>query len=243
VRRTTGEQAWETAQKAARWDLAVYLALSAFTGRPKFKALPEDVQLDVKALYGNYKLACAAADQLLFAAGEQAAINNACSDSSLGKITPEALYVHVSAVGSLNPLLRVYEGCGRSLTGVIGEATLVKLNRLQPKVSYLVYPDFDRDPHPALHASLLVDLRRLHVKYRDFTGSSNPPVLHRKECFVPDHYSGRHKFARLTAQEERAGLLDESAGIGSRVGWQDRLNRMGFRLSGHRLIKASHVTT
>jgi hypothetical protein len=31
------------------------------------------------------------------------------------------------------------------------------------------------------------------------------------------------KFERLTRQEERAGLLDETATIGTRLGWAERL--------------------
>src|SRR4051812_47949309 len=41
------------------------------------------------------------------------------------------------------PILRVYEGCGRALTGEVEGATLVKMHR-KPQVSFLVYPDFDR---------------------------------------------------------------------------------------------------
>ncbi len=37
----------------------------------------------------------------------------------------------------------------------------------------------------------------------------------------------REKFARLTAQEERAGLRDETATIGTRTGWAERLRERG----------------
>ena len=63
-------------------------------------------------------------------------------------------------------------------------------------------------------------------------------MLHRKEKFLrPDdeHYE---KFARLTAQEEKAGLLEETSSIGTRDGWQNRLDAFGFSLKGHRLVKA-----
>jgi hypothetical protein len=35
------------------------------------------------------------------------------------------------------------------------------------------------------------------------------------------------KFERLTRQEERAGLLDETAAIGTQSGWADRLRERG----------------
>jgi DNA phosphorothioation-associated putative methyltransferase len=166
----------------------VYLALAAFGGRPKFTALPPDTQLDVRAFFGSYKAACERADTLLFGAGNQEAIDRACREAPVGKLTPEALYVHVSALARLSPLLRVYEGCGRILTGTVEAVTIVKLHRFEPKVSYLVYPTFDREPHPALHMSVRADLRRLDIRIRDFRKWQNPPILHRKETFVAADY-------------------------------------------------------
>ena len=235
VRRVAGDEGWAEARKTAQADLAVYVALSAFGGRPKFSGLPEDVQLDVKALFGSYKDACLEADALLFSLGDQSTVAKACNTSLIGKQTPDALYVHRSYVTSLDPVLRLYEGCGRALTGDVEEATLVKLNKIEAKVSYLAYPDFDRDPHPALRLSLRADLRKLHVKYRDFTNSENPPVLHRKETFVGSDYPAYAKFSKLTAQEVRAGLLEDAATIGTRRGWKDRLDGTGYLVRGHKL--------
>lgn len=242
LRRVVGEREWDADLDAAReragQDMLVYLALAAFTGRPKASGLPADIALDIRALFGSYKAACQKADLLLRQVANQDALNAACTASPVGKLTPDALYVHIGVLGSLDPLLRVYEGCARALTGAVTEATLIKFARAAPKVSYLAYPDFNRDPHPALRASLRANLLRLHVKYLDFTESVNPPVLHRKETFVPGDYPGRDKFARLTRQEERAGLLEHAATIGTREGWQRRLDQLGYRISGHRLSRS-----
>jgi DNA phosphorothioation-associated putative methyltransferase len=241
--RAMGERDWDldlvAARERAQQDLLVYLALAAFGGRPKASRLPADVRLDVRALFGSYKAACEQADLLLRRVANQEAVNTACTESSIGKLTPEALYVHVSVLDSLDPLLRVYEGCARALTGAVSEATLIKFSRTAAKVSYLAYPTFDRDSHPALRMSLRADLPRLHVKYRDFSSSANPPILHRKETFVAEDYPGREKFLRLTGQEERAGLLDDASTIGTRDGWQRRLDEFGYRLAGHRLAKTN----
>jgi hypothetical protein len=46
------------------------------------------------------------------------------------------------------------------------------------------------------------------------------------------------KFARLTQQEEKRGLLDDAATIGTKEGGQQaRLNANGFSLRGHRLVR------
>jgi hypothetical protein len=45
------------------------------------------------------------------------------------------------------------------------------------------------------------------------------------------------RFARLTRQEEKPGLLDETATIGTREGWERRLAERGFTIRGHRLVR------
>lgn len=237
IRRVTGSERWTEFESRSRQDFLVYLALAAFSGRPRFGDLPEDLQHDTRDLFSSYKEACAQADKLLFGAGSREAVDLACRTASVGKLTPEALYVHAQALHTLSPLLRVYVGCAEALTGQVEGATLLKINRLKPQVAFLVYPDFDKDPHPALAASVVGRLRELSVSYRDFSRRDNPPVLHRKETFVPNGYPQREKFSRLTTQEERAGLLD-SPTIGTRTGWLEVLAACGFELRGHRLVKA-----
>jgi DNA phosphorothioation-associated putative methyltransferase len=121
--------------------------------------------------------------------------------------------------------------------GEIDGAYLIKLHRHSEEVSYLVDPDFETDPHPSLLRSVKLSLRTREIDCFDYAGSANPPILHRKETFLtPDHplYA---RFARLTAQEERHGLLDDSATIGTRGGWEARLKAAGFALRGHRVAR------
>ena len=66
--------------------------------------------------------------------------------SSVGKLTPSAIYVHESALESLHPLLRLYEGCARRYIGRVDGANLIKLHTGEPKISYLSYPHFEPDP-------------------------------------------------------------------------------------------------
>ena len=236
VRRVTGAERWRLVEDRARQNFLVYLALAAFGGRPRFGELPDDLQYDVHDLFGSYKAAVGEADQLLFGAGSSEAIDRAAQAAPVGKLTPEALYVHVSALPQLAPVLRVYEGCGQALAGTVKEATVVKLHRQKPQVSYLSYPTFDSDPHPALSNVFVARLGMLRLTYRDFRDSENPPILHRKELFVAENYPRRETFRRLSLQEDRYGLLTSSV-IGTREGWSQVLARAGLRLRGHRLLR------
>ncbi len=217
AKRVVDPEVFEAATARARDDLLVFLALEAFSGRPKLSDLPDDIIIDVRAMFGTYKAACAAGDALLFGLADDAALDSALRSLPFGKVLPDAAYVHASYLHLLAPLARAYEGAGRAVVGAVDDANLVKLSRRERRISYLSYPAFERDPHPPLATSLRVDLRSFHVKWRDYRASTNPPVLHRKDTFVPVEHPTRSKFERLTMQEERAGVLANTATIGTRA--------------------------
>jgi DNA phosphorothioation-associated putative methyltransferase len=121
--------------------------------------------------------------------------------------------------------------------GPVEGANVVKLNRLEPRISYLSYPAFEDDPHPALAQSLSVHLQTFRVRTRDYSNAGNPPILHRKETFLAAEHPLRAKFARLTAAEEAKGLLDEGNRIGTRNQWEQILSKKGLSLRGHRLVQ------
>lgn len=238
IQQATGQEEWQRISEARKNDLQVYIALSRFGKRPNFTALPNNLQQDIKAFWGTYTNACTTADKLLFSLGQDGVIAQACKKSPLGKFVGNALYIHVSALDKLDPILRIFEGAASRTFGNLEETTLIKLRADQPKVSYLHYPDFDTDPHPALRSSMQADLRGLQVDYRDYSSSENPPILHRKETFVDTEYPLYEKFQRLTAQEEKWELLNDSNSIGTKNGWLRRLHEKGVKLQGHRLLRA-----
>ncbi len=239
IQSVTGSEQWDHIREARSKDLLIYLALARFGGRPRVSQLPHDIQLDVRAFYSTYSRACALADELLFSAGKMNLIDEACRSSSVGKLTPNALYIHTSALTFLPSILRVYEGCARAYIGSVEGANIVKLHRRKPQVSYLAYPEFERDPHPSLQASLIVPLQAFHIQYYEYMDSKNPPIIHRKEEFIAADHPYKAKFSRLTKQEECSGLYEDTSSIGTRKGWEAMLEKKGLRFSGHRLLKSN----
>ena len=229
----------ELAAQRAREDLLVYLALTHFSGTPKLKDLDRAMQHDIKHHLGSYAMARDESRELLFSLGDRTVLNAAWKQANVGKTLPSHFYIHASALDKLPPVLRLYEGCARQYLGTVEGATLVKLGLMERTVSYLYYPRFDQDPHPALTSSLTVDLQTFRTKWRDYSESHNPPILHRKELFVAEDYPHREKFARLSRAEEKAGLFDGSSSvIGTVKGWEVRLAEYGVRLQGHRVVQA-----
>ncbi|BAY15547.1 hypothetical protein NIES21_13640 [Anabaenopsis circularis NIES-21] len=235
VLQATDEAEWDAIAYHRSLDIQVYLALTHFDQRPKFSQLAPEMRHDIKAFFGSYEEACEVADQKLFSLGRPKVVQTACEKSKIGKHTRGALYVHVSALAALDPLLRIYEGCASRTIGRVDGATLIKYNLDQPQISYLFYPDFDTDPHPALNASITIDLKTLYITHRDYANRANPPVLHRKETFVMSNYPQYEEFAKLTQQEQELGLLQQKSDIGTREGWQKCLATHQVEIRGHQV--------
>lgn len=164
------------------------------------------------------------------------AIAACCQNSSIGKLLPTALYVHLSCISELETLLQDYEYTARKVNDQSREATLVKFNTNKLTISYLFYPDFDLDPHPALQSSLIVDMITLDTKFLDYSQSNNPPILHRKETFVSSSYPQYCEFAHLTHCEKSLGLLESSHRIGTQKEWQQLLKAHHLSFRGHYLV-------
>ena len=238
VQQAQDVEAWQSIVTARARDLLLFLALARFDGRPRFGQLPITLRRDIKGVFSSYRRACEQADIALLAAGDMQQIRRAAHRSEVGKRTPSAIYVHESALDALPPLLRLYEGCARRYVGRVDEANLIKLHMDEPIVSYLNYPKFDTDPHPLLAESLTVHLQTFRLREHDYRISRNPPVLHRKESFLASEHPLHEKFSRLTSQEESKGLFADTVRIGTRRGWEEVLSSKGFRLRGHRLVRA-----
>jgi DNA phosphorothioation-associated putative methyltransferase len=116
---------------------------------------------------------------------------------------------------------------------------LLKLHTDEMAISFLSYPDFEVDPHPALAEATKINLNTGTVVRTDYRGRSNPPILHRKETFLPPSDKRLAVFAELTHQEEKEGLYRDSSRIGLRMNWQALLKRRRLTYDGHRLITLS----
>src|SRR5262245_27065804 len=60
---------------------------------------------------------------------------------------------------------------------------LLKVHNDQVAVTFLTYPEFETDPHPALAEATKINLNTGSIVRTDFRQRINPPILHRKETF------------------------------------------------------------
>ena len=233
----TDEVEWDAIAYQRSLDLQVYLALAHFGKGRSLKNLSVTIRADIKAFFGSYDEACEVADRLLFKIGEPGVIKQACHQSKIGKLLPAALYVHISALNEIDPKLRLYEGCASRNIGGTEDANIIKFHKDKPCISYLYYPDFESIAHPALQWAMLIDLRDLSLRFRDYSHQENPPILHRKETFLSPNHPLYSKFAKFTKSEEKAGLFSETKTIGNQQGWEQRLRDCGVQIKNHRVTR------
>ena len=231
VQTVTDRDEWLKISDRCRIDLLVHLALRTFDGNYKMMDLPPSTQQDVRTFFGSLKTASNQASKLLFSVGNLDAIQLACRSSTVGKLTPSALYVHKEALHFVPAALKVYEACARRIVGEIPEANLIKLHRDSKMVSYLSYPDFWENPHPPLSSSFTVNLANQTFQFHGFAKRANRPILHRKETFISQLDPKFSKFAKLSSEEEKYGLFREPSTIGTEQGWNNLLTANRIRIT------------
>ncbi|RWI63457.1 hypothetical protein [Mesorhizobium sp.] len=150
----------------------------------------------------------------------------------VGKRVRDALYVHRTAVDGLKPELRELLEAASQL---VGDRPWNVARIEQQAVGLLLYEAFDAAAFPALIASTRIDLASGAVSSRNFKGSANPLILHRKEQLVSAEHPEAALWAELTAKLEALGCFRDPHLIGRRKAWEARLEAAGVRVEGHAL--------
>ena len=133
--------------------------------------------------------------------------------------------------------MRIYEGCGRAYLGAVEGANIIKIHRRSGKLSYVLYPAFETDPHPALLRCVRLNLRSRQIECYDCARSANPPVLHRKEAFLHAEHPLYAKFQRLTLQEDKSACRTSRAASARVTAGRSDCAR-GLIVRGHRLMRS-----
>lgn len=150
---------------------------------------------------------------------------------AIGKKLPDSIYTHRSALDCYpQALLQLVNAVATNLK-LDNEWHIVKLYRRDFKLAFLYYPTFDDYAYPALNKSITVDLSKLSHRVANYGTSKNPPILHRKECFVKESYPQYTEFAAITAEGEAAGLYENTRQIGFKNNWEKSITIKGLALN------------
>ena len=186
------------AEQYRKEDLLIYFALSQFDKRKPYTQLPDELQRDVKAFFGNYNNALAIAKELLYSIADTELI----TETSLAaqKILPashllenHSLTFHKDFIEQLPALLRVYVECAVQLYGELEDIQLIKIHFHSGKVSFMGYDDFDNSPLPLLKERIKVKLAQQQVDYFDYVGEYTPQPLYFKSNYITETYPNYKK--------------------------------------------------
>ena len=155
----------------------------------------------------------------------------------IGKRLPTAVYLARTIAPTLPEALRTTLRRAEDAAKPDPDWNLVKLHGDQFAVTFLSYPEFDTDPHPPLAEATKINLNTGTVIRTDYRNRANPPILHRKETFLSQDDPRIAEFAKLTKQEEEAGLYRDPSRIGLRLHWHTLLRRLGLTHRGHVLVE------
>lgn len=159
--------ALEQARAGRRDDLLVTFALNVFNRRTRYRALPDGLQRDVKALFGAYAAASEEARKLLFSLGRPGVLADAChgaSQAGVGWLEDDgALWIDARLLDRLPPALRCFAGCAGRYYGDLGMAQVLKIHAASGKLSGLIYEDYDISPLPRLTVRIKIDLRAQRI--------------------------------------------------------------------------------
>lgn len=115
------------------------------------------------------------------------------------------------------------------------EFNIVKFRLDELKISFLLYPDFFAAAHPALREAITIDLARGKSRKTDYSKQANPPILHRKETFLPRDHERWPLYHELTEAEEAAGLYEDTTTIGFLLNWERLLAAKRLAIEDHTL--------
>lgn len=157
-----------------------------------------------------------------------------------GKVLPEAVYIHKSALRVDSPkLMEFTEAVAKALRITDHDWNLVKLGTKSFRLSLLFYPNFDEDSYPALKQSVTIDLTKLSHRVTQYKEDANPPILHRKETMVREDYAHIELFRSITTEGENAGLYANTRVIGFKQSWLRVIQKNGYELVDGRLFRSS----
>lgn len=153
-----------------------------------------------------------------------------------GKKVVDSLYVLPSDAQPFSSELRAEIRRAEVAAQPREDWNLLKLHTREHGVTFLTYPNFDSDPHPVLAHSTKINLNSGRIVRTDYTQRANPPILHRKETFLPPGDARIETYAALTKQEEEADLYRDPSRIGLRLFWESLLRKKKLRYEGHVLV-------
>lgn len=203
------------AAQSRRDDVMLFLVAQQFSRRPPYRSLEARLQRDIKAFFGDYGSAHAAAVRLLLETADPRKLLAACQEAAekgLGWLEAgHALQLHASLVERLPVILRAYVACGLVLWDATSDVQLIKIHIQSGKLTLMELEEFDSSPLPLLRQRVKVNLRKLDCDIFEYGTPDHPkPLLYRKSRYLNEDYPGYGEQLAFDETLEQSGVLGSS---------------------------------
>ena len=159
-----------------------------------------------------------------------------------GKLVGGASYFHQSAIHIINNHFRELISRASTLNENSCKWNVVKFdNQDNNRLSFLEYQCFNDYEFPCLEKSYQVNLNELTFKSRNHS-KTNPPILHRKELLIDPACLDYQKFESLTKTLEKFGAFKNITKLGTKLRWDDELNRLGIIVKDHKAVLNGNIS-
>ena len=158
--------------------------------------------------------------------------------STIGKYVAGKHYVHVSVLPLLSERDQALVRQAIDVSGLAPDRqfNVIRVSDDGNEVALLAYPGFFEEPFPALAGSWRFHAGSQGLRFRDYSQSLNPPILHRKELLLAVDHPDYQRFCELTRIVEALGLFENPTQIGYRSTWLELIQSKGYELQGYDLV-------
>jgi len=227
-------------------DLRVFFAAQQFQKIPAYKKLSSRLQLDIKAFFGDYRLAQMSAIQLLKDTSDPAKIYDACkiaSEQGFGWLENEhSLQLHVDLVERLPAILRTYITCGLILWDSLGEVDLIKIHIRSGKLTLLELDEFDQTPLPLMRRRVKINLHKLDYDVFDYGSTEFPkPFLFFKSRYLHEDLPGYAAQKAFDDKIESEGLITEGMQLPDPENFELSLKLGRFSIKDMKLLRSTTI--
>ncbi len=239
--RTQDGDSYETIRQDRRAELLAELAVRFIRGARRLSSLPQDLQYDVRDLFGSYKQAHTATLHALSQSASidavDSAFGEACAKNLAVVSSGGSLVFHSGNVRRLPAVLQVLVGCTRVLLGGDVRSDITKIKSSGPRVSFTAVDDLQGKALPLGRQKVRVNLAKRDVNTVTFPLGRRTPVLVRKSIFMEEEaFDLSEQVATETNLRDRLGLDPQRFwypnGVLARSMQEEGLVVRGFRILG-----------
>lgn len=168
-------------------EVGRFFALSAFSGRAAYRRLAPSLHRDVRAFFGSLNAAKATAQRMLLDAGNAEGLAEdarAHAAAGLGVLVDDKYQVHARDFPKLTCRIKTYISIAQVVAGTLDNTTIYRVHLSSPKLTALIYPNFETSVLPKLSNRTKVDLQNGDVRIFDYTGEGRASVLTEKSRYM-----------------------------------------------------------